>query len=227
MTTLLKHIAMSRKTKLAGVLGLCLVLAGAPVARATGADHHAAPGKDHPTSQPAGKATASAPAGHGHDTKAGMPSSVPDLWKAVQAGRVQLDQLVAGNQLGMVHEVAFWVRDLVAELPRHSKLTKESTVRLKDSSTRVAQIAAALDEAGDAGDKAAVKTQLTRLDGVLALIKGLYPADQTPALEYVCPMHPEVRQAGAGKCPKCGMFLTPDAATMPEPDHHHGGHEKH
>ena len=27
--------------------------------------------------------------------------------------------------------------------------------------------------------------------------------------EYTCPMHPEVRQMGPGKCPKCGMFLEP------------------
>ena len=27
--------------------------------------------------------------------------------------------------------------------------------------------------------------------------------------EYICPMHPEVRQKGPGKCPKCGMFLEP------------------
>lgn len=26
---------------------------------------------------------------------------------------------------------------------------------------------------------------------------------------YTCPMHPEVRQMGPGKCPKCGMFLEP------------------
>ena len=24
---------------------------------------------------------------------------------------------------------------------------------------------------------------------------------------YTCPMHPEVRSAEPGKCPKCGMFL--------------------
>ncbi|WP_443271713.1 copper-transporting P-type ATPase [Variovorax sp. JS1663] len=29
---------------------------------------------------------------------------------------------------------------------------------------------------------------------------------------YTCPMHPEVRQVGPGKCPKCGMFLEPVAA---------------
>src|SRR5437868_454714 len=26
---------------------------------------------------------------------------------------------------------------------------------------------------------------------------------------YTCPMHPEVRQAGPGSCPKCGMALEP------------------
>jgi hypothetical protein len=27
---------------------------------------------------------------------------------------------------------------------------------------------------------------------------------------YICPMHPEVRQPNAGKCPKCGMDLLPE-----------------
>ncbi len=33
-------------------------------------------------------------------------------------------------------------------------------------------------------------------------------------VEYTCPMHPEVRQAGPGPCPKCGMALEP-ASPMP------------
>jgi len=33
-------------------------------------------------------------------------------------------------------------------------------------------------------------------------------------MEYTCPMHPEVRQAGPGSCPKCGMNLVP---ARPEP----------
>lgn len=28
-------------------------------------------------------------------------------------------------------------------------------------------------------------------------------------VEYTCPMHPEIRQIGAGTCPKCGMALEP------------------
>jgi hypothetical protein len=29
------------------------------------------------------------------------------------------------------------------------------------------------------------------------------------AAVYICPMHADVRQAGPGKCPKCGMDLLP------------------
>ncbi len=32
-------------------------------------------------------------------------------------------------------------------------------------------------------------------------------------LPHICPMHPEVRQQGAGFCPKCGMDLEPETIT--------------
>ena len=34
---------------------------------------------------------------------------------------------------------------------------------------------------------------------------------------YTCPMHPEVRQAGPGACPICGMALEPEVATARPP----------
>ena len=37
-------------------------------------------------------------------------------------------------------------------------------------------------------------------------------AANTKRIEYTCPMHPEVRQAEPGKCPKCGMNLEKRAA---------------
>ena len=52
--------------------------------------------------------------------------------------------------------------------------------------------------------------------------KYLHPGAQpepTAAVEYTCPMHPEVRQLGPGSCPKCGMALEPatfTAATLDE-----------
>jgi P-type Cu+ transporter len=36
------------------------------------------------------------------------------------------------------------------------------------------------------------------------------------AVEYVCPMHPEVHQMGPGACPKCGMALEPRQITGAE-----------
>jgi P-type Cu+ transporter len=42
------------------------------------------------------------------------------------------------------------------------------------------------------------------------------PVPAAPAgTTYVCPMDPEVRQQGPGACPKCGMALEPDLATVP------------
>lgn len=34
-------------------------------------------------------------------------------------------------------------------------------------------------------------------------------------MKYTCPMHPEIKQAGPGSCPKCGMALEPLIATAP------------
>jgi Cu+-exporting ATPase len=37
---------------------------------------------------------------------------------------------------------------------------------------------------------------------------------QPEAVEYTCPMHPEVRRIGPGSCPKCGMALEPTTLTL-------------
>ena len=43
---------------------------------------------------------------------------------------------------------------------------------------------------------------------------------------YTCPMHPEVRQKGPGKCPKCGgMALVPEKKSDKDKPHDHShGH---
>jgi len=53
-------------------------------------------------------------------------------------------------------------------------------------------------------------------------------ASQTPASSlvasrvsprfYVCPMDPEIRQAGPGTCPKCGMALEPETVSLDQPE---------
>lgn len=50
-------------------------------------------------------------------------------------------------------------------------------------------------------------------DEYLALLAGSTPAaarvEAPPGTVFTCPMHPEIRQVGAGSCPKCGMALEP------------------
>ncbi len=41
---------------------------------------------------------------------------------------------------------------------------------------------------------------------------------QPAAVEYVCPMHPDVRSDQPGRCPKCGMKLVPAKASEHEHD---------
>jgi Cu+-exporting ATPase len=47
------------------------------------------------------------------------------------------------------------------------------------------------------------------------------PSAGAEAAIYTCPMHPEVRQAGPGSCPICGMALEPERITLdakPDPE---------
>jgi Cu+-exporting ATPase len=44
-------------------------------------------------------------------------------------------------------------------------------------------------------------------------------AAETPAVTYVCPMDPEVRETGPGPCPKCGMALEPEGVEYTCPMH--------
>ncbi|MDH8613110.1 heavy metal-binding domain-containing protein, partial [Klebsiella pneumoniae] len=36
------------------------------------------------------------------------------------------------------------------------------------------------------------------------------PAEAPAGTIYTCPMHPQIRQAGPGNCPICGMALEPE-----------------
>ena len=44
-------------------------------------------------------------------------------------------------------------------------------------------------------------------------------------ITYTCPMHPEVRQKGPGKCPGCGMDLIPEKKKMAKSGEEHTGHD--
>src|SRR4051812_17421508 len=42
--------------------------------------------------------------------------------------------------------------------------------------------------------------------------KGARPRQSKQAVEYACPMHPEVTSKRTGRCPKCDMALQPVSA---------------
>lgn len=49
-----------------------------------------------------------------------------------------------------------------------------------------------------------------------------YAAEQPKDAIYTCPMHPEIRQAGPGTCPLCGMALEPEEVSLdqgPDPEY--------
>lgn len=51
----------------------------------------------------------------------------------------------------------------------------------------------------------------------LAFLMTLNTHSQTTKTIYTCPMHPEVQQAGPGKCPKCGMTLVKKQVSIKAP----------
>ncbi|HTS20854.1 MAG TPA: heavy metal translocating P-type ATPase [Casimicrobiaceae bacterium] len=65
------------------------------------------------------------------------------------------------------------------------------------------------------------RSHTVRVD-VAQIARGHAPAgraDAAPppgAASYTCPMHPEIRQAGPGHCPICGMALEPEMPTLEE-----------
>ncbi len=141
-----------------------------PAAPAPPPDDHAAAGHEE-----AGKGDS-----HHHDASSdhgGMPSTLPGIWAEVEEERGKLGNVIAAGQLDKVHVIAFRVRDLVGAMPHHSgnHLTGKEAP-MDDAVTRVSQIAALLDQYGDAGDAPSTQAQKARFDQVLDYIKSLYPA---------------------------------------------------
>ncbi|MDZ4805009.1 MAG: hypothetical protein SGI90_09135 [Candidatus Eisenbacteria bacterium] len=144
-----------------------------PATTAEAPHDHAAHG--HADHEEAGKGDS-----HHHDASSdhgGMPSTLPGIWAEVEEERGKLGNVIAAGQLDKVHVIAFRVRDLVGAMPHHSgnHLTGKDAP-MNDAVTRVSQIAALLDQYGDAGDAPSTQAQKARFDQVLDYIKSLYPA---------------------------------------------------
>ena len=163
-----------------------------------------------------------APAAEEHEHKEGkaekMPTTVAGIWSEVKEHEEQLGKTIADKKLDKVHEVAFEIRDMVNALPDKSKdLPADKLAKVKANAKFVTDIAKRLDDSGDANDQAGTEANFKKLQGILRTIEAQYPAESLKSAEktelkgqaYVCSMCPDVTSDKSGKCPKCGMELSP------------------
>ncbi len=80
---------------------------------------------------------------------------------------------------------------------------KAVTIRLTAATTYLRGAAAAKKADLKPGLRVAVETAAGKA-GLEAKVVRIGAADEAA---WTCPMHPEVKSSGPGKCPKCGMFL--------------------
>ena len=140
-----------------------------------------------------------------------IPATVPAILQAVTEHETELNKTIADKKLDEVHHHAFAIRDLVNALPeKSSDLVAEKLTKLKADAKFVTALADRLDKSGDAKDQAATEANFKKLQTILKEIKAMYPDSSTmpsAAMQYTCPMHPEVLKDAPGKCPICGMKL--------------------
>lgn len=100
------------------------------------------------------------------------------LWQTVKARESELSDLIKAKDLGKVHEVAFAIRDVVAQMPEKSgQLPADQQAKLRGNAKYVATLAERLDKAGDAKDQTATEASFKQLQSVLGAIEALYPPD--------------------------------------------------
>lgn len=109
-----------------------------------------------------------APATEAEPTPVPVPETLEGIWQAIDSKNAELKITVESGSLDDVHHQAFALRDLVAALPaKSSSLSADEQAKLGSEVKFVATLAARLDEAGDAGDRAAAQADYGKLAAVL------------------------------------------------------------
>lgn len=110
-----------------------------------------------------------------------IPATSAGIWQAIDTHLRTLRELVAKNELTMVHEHAFAVRDLVRALPSRSPgLSAEARAKVGADVGFVDTLSARLDASADAKDRAGTEANLRKLEGVLKQIRVKYPETAPP-----------------------------------------------
>ena len=139
---------------------------------------------------------------HEHEGgKMKIPDTATGIFKEIKEHEEELGKIITDKKLDKVHEVAFEIRDLVNALPDKSKdLAADKLAKVKSNAKFVASLADRLDKTGDANDQAGTEANFKKLQDLLKQIRSLYPdsvskSSAGAALQYTCPMHPEVVQS--------------------------------
>ncbi|MFQ5699763.1 MAG: cupredoxin domain-containing protein [Myxococcota bacterium] len=113
----------------------------------------------------------------GHASAPSQPASLAGAWSALMAARDGIATDLESGALGQVHAKAEPLPELVATLVGKSgDLEAGRRARVEGAARQVKRIADALHNAADGGDAARTRKALSRLDGLLQLIRAQYPA---------------------------------------------------
>jgi len=124
----------------------------------------------------------------GHEGMPGMPgmegttpASGGSAWTELKEARDAIADLIESGKLAEVHNQAARLGPLGDALMAGAKgLPDDKRTRVEATLRQLPELGKSLDQAGDAGDVAATRRELKRLDGVIALIQAQYPADLLP-----------------------------------------------
>ncbi len=161
------------KTTLAGALAASVLLA-LPLAASADSGH-------------GDKADSASEGGHsgahgGHGASTSQPASLAGAWTALMAARDAIASDVESSELGDIHAKAEPLPKLVAALLEQSgELDAGKRTRVEGAAKQVTRVADALHVAADRGDADRTRKELSRLDGLLELIRTQYPADALDA----------------------------------------------
>lgn len=128
--------------------------------------------------------TAVAQQGHaGMDDMPGMggtaePAHGTSAWAELKETRDAIAQLIESGKLAEIHGQAARLAPLGQALSDGAKsLPEDKRTRVEATLRQLPELGKTLDKVGDAGDVAATRRELKRLDGVIALLQAQYPAD--------------------------------------------------
>jgi hypothetical protein len=109
------------------------------------------------------------------DAATPIPATSEAIWQSIDKETERLAAVIQTGKLDEVHHHAFAIRDLVAALStRSGNMPAEKLAQVKANTKFVATLAARLDTAGDAKDKAATEANFQKLKDVLKMIRANY-----------------------------------------------------